>query len=147
MRAEVYPSIESDCAELLARATEADRADMVRGWGVPMEEGLRLSFEASAPDERWTIAKDGEVAGMFGCTPEGNVWLMRTGAFDALALRFIRRSKPYIDAMVERHGEIRGFASVEHDRLMRWLAWAGFEITDLGNGYFMCVKRTKKAVR
>ena len=147
MRAEVYPSIESDCAELLARATEADRADMVRGWGVPMEEGLRLSFEASAPDERWTIAKDGEVAGMFGCTPEGNVWLMRTGAFDALALRFIRRSKPYIDAMVERHGEIRGFASVEHGKLVRLLALGVFEITDLGNGYFMCVKRTKKAVR
>lgn len=142
MKVDVTPSKTGDCAELLARVSSEDRADMLRGWGMPMEEALLMSVEASEQDGRWTIRKDGAVIGMFGCTPEGNFWLMRAKDFDSIAIRFIRRSSAYIDAMAERHGEIHGFASNAHEKLLRWLRWAGFEIKDLKNGYFQCTKRS-----
>ena len=142
MKVEVVTAERGHCNALLAVMSEGDRLDMIRGWGMPMEQALPLSFEASSPDERWTILKDGNVIGMFGCTPDGIVWLMRSADFDAVAIRFIRQAEPYIDALVERHGEIRGFAHNEHKKLIRWLQWAGFKIQELDNrDYFQCVKR------
>ena len=130
MKTDVIPAREEHCRVLAAALDGADgypwNGDFIREhWGVEPEAGLLASLKGSPLC--WSILIDGQIAGMFGCMEDGQVWLTTAPAIDRAKLRFIRQSRPYIEQMAERLGSVYGCAHRDNVPLLRWLEWCGFE--------------------
>ena len=127
---------------LLAEALDEAGGEMIRKyWGIEPAEGLERSFEASSLC--WTILVDGRVAGMFGCSGgedgTGYAWLTTAPAIEKVRLRFVRRSRQYIDRMLQRHGALVCYAHVENRPLLAWLQWSGFRVEEKDGVFLKCV--------
>ncbi len=140
-RGRVVPATADLCEALIARVPPEDDADMRRGWGMSSAEAIRKSFAALGPS--YMILADGEPVGIFGCAPDGNLWMMRGEGIESVAVQFIRRAQPYFDAWLELYGHIYAFFWRENRKLLRFMEWSGFAATDLGNGYVRCDKRRR----
>ena len=130
MRTEVIEARPEHCAALAAALDAAEgypwNGDFIRKhWGVEPEQGLLSSLEGSPLC--WSILIDGQIAGMFGCMEDGQVWLTTAPAIDRAKLRFIRQSRPYIEKMAARLGSVYGCAHKDNAPLLQWLKWCGFE--------------------
>jgi hypothetical protein len=135
-KARVVPATRGHALALAGDVGRDDALDLERGWGhTPLEaatESLRQSDGGC-----WAIvtARD-EVAAMFGAAGDGNIWMMTGKAFDRhVALRFVRESGPYIDALLGKYGRLYGTINANNVKMTRWLLRSGFRINDLGNGY------------
>ena len=129
------------CRLLAEAMDEAGREMIRRYWGVEPAEGLERSFEASSLC--WTILVDGRVAGMFGCSGDeggtGYAWLTTAPDIEKVRLRFIRRSRGYIERMLQRHGTLVSYAHVENRPLLAWLQWSGFRVEGREGDFLKCV--------
>ena len=129
------------CRLLAEAMDEAGRAMIRRYWGIEPAEGLERSFEASSLC--WTILVDGRVAGMFGCSGgeggTGCAWMTTAPDIEKVRLRFIRRSRQYIDRMLQRHGTLISWAHVENRPLLAWLQWSGFRVEEREGDFLKCV--------
>lgn len=129
---------------LLADAMDEQGRELIRkGWGVEPAEGLERAFGISPLC--WTILVDGNVAGMFGCSGDeggtGYAWLTTAPGIEKVRLRFIRRSRQYIDRMLERHGVLASWAHEENKSLLAWLQWSGFRVSGKEGEFLKCVCR------
>jgi hypothetical protein len=115
--------------------------DLETGWGKTAGEAIREAIEAS-DGGCWAILTSGRVAGIFGAVGDGNVWIITGRAFedDRLAYRFVRRSGEYIEKLLNMHHRLYGYINLKNTRMISWLKWSGFDMTDLGNGYARCEK-------
>ena len=127
MKTEVITAKLQHCAELAANLDEAGRDLIINNWDVAPEDGITDSFKASPLC--WTILVDNKVAGMFGCTDDGNAWLTTAPEIEKVKLRFVRQSRPYIKQMAEYcGGGLVSYAHKDNQLLLRWLEWSGFDI-------------------
>lgn len=127
---------------LLAEAMDEAGREMIRKyWDIEPAEGLERSFEASSLC--WTILVNGRAAGMFGCSGgedgTGYAWLTTAPDIEKVRLRFIRRSRGYIDRMLQRHGTLISWAHVENRPLLAWLQWSGFRVEEREGDFLKCV--------
>lgn len=127
---------------LLAEALDEEGRNLIRKyWGIEPAEGLERSFEASSLC--WTILVDGNVAGMFGCSGgedgTGYAWMTTAPDIEKVRLRFIRRSRQYIDRMLQRHGALASWAHAENRPLLAWLQWSGFRVEGREGDFLKCV--------
>ena len=131
----VRASIPEDVDALIPNIPIEDNEDVIRGWGMTSSESLRKIFPMC--DECFSIIDDGEVVGMFGVLPDGNVWLMRARGLDNgnVALRFVRHGHEHIERWLQKYGRLIGYISKDYKKFIRWLVWEGFEVTDIGRGY------------
>ena len=131
------------CRLLASAMDEAGREMIRKYWGIEPAEGLERSFEASSLC--WTILVDGRVAGMFGCSGDeggtGYAWLTTAPDIEKVRLRFIRRSRGYIERMLQRHGALVSWAHVENRPLLAWLQWSGFRVSGKEGEFLKCVCR------
>lgn len=130
MRTEVIEARPEHCQVLAATLNAADGypwgGDFIREhWGVEPERGLFDSMMGSPLC--WSILIDGQIAGMFGCMEDGQVWLTTAPAIDRAKLRFIRQSRPYIEKMAARLGGVYGCVHKDNKPLRQWLKWSGFK--------------------
>ena len=142
MRTEVIPAREEHCRVLAAALDGADgypwNGDFIREhWGVEPEAGLLASLKGSPLC--WSILIDGQIAGMFGCMEDAQVWLTTAPAIERVKLRFIRQSKTYLNQMAERcGGYLQAVAHKGNKLLMGWLMWSGFEIKGETGDFWLC---------
>lgn len=127
---------------LLAEALDDEGRNLIRKyWGVEPTEGLERSFEVSSLC--WTILVDGRTAGMFGCSGgedgTGYAWMTTAPDIEKVRLRFIRRSRQYIDRMLQRHGALVSWAHAENRPLLAWLQWSGFRVEEKDGVFLKCV--------
>ena len=130
MRTGVIEAKPEHCRALAAKLDAAEgypwNGDFIREhWDIEPEQGLLSSLEGSPLC--WSILIDGEIAGMFGCMEDGQVWLTTAPAIDRAKLRFIRQSRPYIEKMAARLGGVYGCAHRDNQPLIQWLKWCGFK--------------------
>jgi hypothetical protein len=113
-----------------------DARDLERGWGLKPDEAVLDALRHSGGRCYAIVTGDSSVAGMFGSTIDGNVWMMTGKAFDKrVALQFLRESGPWVERLLEEHGRLYGHISANNLKMVRWLESSGFEIEDMGNGY------------
>jgi hypothetical protein len=113
-----------------------DAKDLEDGWGCKADEALLRAFRYSGGCCYAIIAGDSGVAGIFGSTLDGNIWMITGRAFDRhIARRFVRESGQYIDMFMGKYGRLYGHINAKNLKMIRWLECSGFEIEDLGNGY------------
>ncbi len=127
---------------LLAEALDDEGRNLIRKyWGIEPAEGLERSFEVSSLC--WTILVDGRTAGMFGCSggkdETGYAWMTTAPDIEKVRLRFIRRSRQYIDRMLQRHGVLLSWAHAENRPLLAWLQWSGFRVEGREGDFLKCV--------
>lgn len=127
---------------LLAEALDDEGRNLIRKyWGIEPAEGLERSFEVSSLC--WTILVDGRTAGMFGCSGgedgTGYAWMTTAPDIEKVRLRFIRRSRQYIDRMLQRHGALVSWAHAENRPLLAWLQWSGFRVEGREGDFLKCV--------
>lgn len=129
------------CRLLASAMDEAGREMIRKYWGIEPAEGLERSFEASSLC--WTILVEGKPAGMFGCSGDeggtGYAWLTTAPDVAKVRLRFIRRSRQYIDRMLQRHGVLASWAHEENKSLLAWLQWSGFHVEGKEGDFLKCV--------
>jgi hypothetical protein len=133
----IAPATKEHAGALIPRVPPEDNEDMLRGWGMTSADAL---MPLCGNADTWTVFAFGEPAAMFGCLPDGAVWLIRGDNLASVSIRFIRHAGPVIDEWVRRYGRVYCHFSVRYKKLLRWLLWEGFEMTDLGNGYVRCEK-------
>lgn len=127
---------------LLADAMDDEGRGLIRKyWGIEPADGLEQSYESSSLC--WTILVDGKSAGMFGCSGEeggtGYAWLTTAPDVEKVRLRFIRRSRQYIDRMLQRHGVLVSWAHAKNKPLLAWLQWSGFRVEGKEGDFLKCV--------
>ena len=133
---------ESAHCRLLADAMDEAGREMIRRyWRMEPAEALGQALRSSPLC--WTILVDGSVAGMFGCSGgedgTGYAWLTTAPPIEKVRLRFIRRSRQYIDRMLQRHGTLVSYAHVENRPLLAWLQWSGFRVEGREGDFLKCV--------
>ena len=108
-------------------------------WSGSAEDVVSLLIERSA--EAWAIViGDVYVAAVFGVAGGGNIWFVVSRDFYRIGIRFIRRCGPYIDDIVQRHGYVWCKFLAGQTKMIRWLKYAGFEITPEADGFVRCEK-------
>ena len=129
----VRVAVLNDVDVLIPIIPAEDNVDLIRGWGMPADVILRFVFPAS--DECFSILFNGRVVGLFGVMSSGNIWLMRGIGIDNVALRFVRHGHEFVDRWLVKYGRLFGYISKDYKKFIRWLAWEGFHMIDLNNGY------------
>ena len=138
MQSRIIKAETQHCAELASRLDKAASDFIKNYWQIDPKAGLLKSLSDSILC--WSILLDGKVAGMFGCTREGNVWLTTAPDINnKTAIRFIRQSQGYIKRMQEECGELFCYAHKDNIKLINWLLWSGFEITGEIGDFKSCV--------
>lgn len=132
--------------ELLAETMDDAGKELIRaGWGVEALEGLERACAACPSHLLWTILLGGKVVGMFGCAdsetePEvGYPWLTTAPGIEKIKLRFIRRSRGYVEKMFARHDVLMSYAHRDNKPLLGWLRWCGFRVEETEGEFFKCV--------
>jgi hypothetical protein len=133
----IAPATKEHAGALIPRVPPEDSEDMLRGWGTSSADAL-MSLCGNA--DTWTIFAFGEPAGMFGCTPDGAMWLIRGDNLASISIRFIRHAGPVIDEWARRYRMVYCHVSKDYKKLLRWLRRERFTLFDLGNGYVRCEK-------
>jgi hypothetical protein len=113
-----------------------DASDLEKGWGQSPDAAVLDAYRHSGGRCYAIVTGDSKVAGIFGSTLDGNIWMITGRAFDRrIARRFVRESGRYIDMFMEKYGRLYGHINANNLKMIRWLEYSGFEIENLGNGY------------
>lgn len=104
---------------------KADLQEIEAASGADPVDVLRVSAERSAP-ACTIIDNEGNIAGMFGCVPDGTVWLLGADALIQPPLRrqFLRECRRYVDALP--YPLLHNYVDERNTVHIRWLQWMGF---------------------
>ncbi len=110
---------------LAPRLRQADRQEIEAASGLNPVDALRESAESSVPSCT-IIGNDHHIAGMFGCVPDGRVWLLGSDALiqNPLKRQFLKECRKYVDALP--YPLLHNVIDVRNIVHMRWLNWMGF---------------------
>ncbi|MDR1515656.1 MAG: hypothetical protein LBS45_08175 [Synergistaceae bacterium] len=135
-RAHVFHATPEHALALSDNLYPEDARDLERGWGCKPDEVVLDAFRHSGGSCYAIVTDDSSVAGIFGSTIDGNIWMMTGKAFDKrVAFQFIRESGPWVEQLIKKHGRLYGHINANNLKMIRWLESSGFEIEDLENGY------------
>lgn len=110
---------------LAPRLRKADLMEIEAASGADPVDALRESAESSAPSCT-IIDNEGNIAGMFGCVPDGRVWLLGSDALiqNPLRQQFLRECRQYVDALP--YPLLHNVIDIRNKVHIRWLRWMGF---------------------
>lgn len=94
------------------------------------------SIMMSDMDLLWTIEREGEPIGCFGCGL-GIPWLLGTDGMLRIKKQFLRECLPYLKRMKDRYGILHNWVWEKNAPSRIWLRWCGFkevECRALGSG-------------
>jgi hypothetical protein len=78
-----------------------------------------------------TVEKEGEPIAMFGIHPievlgsKAIIWMLGSQELDTIGVRFIRRSRRFIDMFLEYYPFLYNYVSTENMPSLQWLRWLG----------------------
>jgi hypothetical protein len=113
-----------DERQLATCLRKADRMEIEAASGARPVDVLRWSAERSAP--ACSIIYEDRVVGMFGCVPDGTVWLLGADALvqPPLVRQFLRECRRYVDALP--YPLLHNLVDERNTVHIRWLQWMGF---------------------
>lgn len=123
---------------LKGRIPAEDDEDMRAGWSMSSGDMLHHAYEES--EEVWTLLSGNDVVGMWGCGPNGNIWMIRGEGMERIAIKFIRRSLEVFERLTAKHGTIFCVVNQRYGKLIRWLGWCGFTTEMYDAAYVRCFK-------
>ncbi len=133
-RVEVVPARPEHLAPIAQAMREADRAEV---WAAAMlRPGEALALSLAASPLAWAGLVDGRPACLFGASAaapgsdHGVPWLLGTDAVEGNAVAFLRRNRPYVEAMQDRFGILSNHVDARNTASIRWLGWLGFILGD-----------------
>jgi hypothetical protein len=96
---------------------------------------LLLTMSVMMSEDAWVITVDDEPVSVFGCAPEGVVWMMGTPEmWKPHAARVIaKQTAHYVQRWHDQFGwaDLWNWVDARNIQSARWLKWSGFEIADV----------------
>lgn len=126
------PSTIEDVEFLSTRLKDADIREVWSSHHYTPHEALTISMEKSIIC--LTISNKGVPLGMFGITAEtylsdvGLIWLLTSDDINKIKIRFLRRSKDFVDLMLGRFSVLYNFTSADHTESIGWLRHIGADM-------------------
>lgn len=130
-RARVVQATEEHIAVIAANVREADRIEFAalhRNAGTVMKHGLEVSTLC------WTGLIDEEPVCMFGVATvgfllpgHGRPWMVGSKGLDRHALKFLRRCKPQVQAMLDAYPVLGNYVALSNEKAIAWLKWMKFQ--------------------
>ena len=130
----VRSSTESDVKYLGPRLRCSDANEVWASHHHGAEESVRLSFEKSLVC--LTIVRHGTPIGMFGINPESIlsnravIWFLASEDIEKIKIRFLRRSKDFINKMLESYGVLYNWCEATNYDSLLWLKMLGAKIEE-----------------
>lgn len=127
--AKVRISKEDDIAKIASDMRKSDIEEVWASHHLTPEAALSSSFKES--DICLTVTIDDEPVAMFGTAPvnllgsQAAVWLLATNKFCCISKRFLKRSRAFIKAMLEKHPHLINFVDVRNTPSIKWLKFCG----------------------
>lgn len=116
-----------DELDLACRLRVADLQELQAGTEMSPEDCLREGAEQSVPSCT-IIGNIGFVAGMFGVTENGRVWLLGSDELvqKPLVKQFLQECKLWLDKLQDIHPLLFNYIDERNTVHRRWLKWMGF---------------------
>lgn len=130
---DVVPARASHLRRIAAVMRQADRDEIAASSGRSPLSALSYSLRNSS--EAWTVLIDGRPEMMFGVgdlnilAGVGSPWLLGSDAVWRHRREFVRRSRWWIDHMLERYGVLRNAVDCRNTASIRWLKWMGCDFS------------------
>jgi hypothetical protein len=118
---------DGDEYDLAPRLRAADLREIEAASGRDPLDVLREGAELSVPSCT-IIGNIGFVAGMFGATPDGRVWLLGSDELVTYPLnrQFLKECRVWCDKMLNLYPLLHNVIDERNDVHIRWLKWMGF---------------------
>lgn len=110
----------------------ADQEEIVAATGLPVQESLLRSIAISNGGAWVGIHKD-RIEAVFGVVESPFLavpWFVATDKFHEFWLKFVRESREFIYALLDRYGLLVNFVDSRHTEAIRWLRWLGFVVDE-----------------
>lgn len=110
----------------------ADRQEILDSTGQDPYSALMRSYENS--DDCWTGLLDNEPFVCFGAIRlrllgnTGSVWLLGTPIMEKATIAIGRKSRYYIQRMLQRFSMLENYVSCENTVSIKWLGWCGAKL-------------------
>jgi hypothetical protein len=120
-------STATDCRDLSPRLRQADLDELNAFSGEQPEIALNHARKMSVDCS--TMIIDHEIAGMFGITANGCVWMVSTDALPRKAKTFMRASRGILNTWLLQHRMLWNVVDERNTTHIRWLKHMGFTFT------------------
>lgn len=127
----VRPSTLDDVELLAQNLRPEDIAEIAAASGMSPYSALSHGLEKSR--YCFTMEAEGDLVGMFGVVPSelpgvGVIWLLATPNIEKHALKFLRRSRAWADALNQEFPILWNVVDARNELHLKWLKWLDFEI-------------------
>ncbi|TFW04295.1 hypothetical protein E4M02_04280 [Brevundimonas sp. S30B] len=122
---------------IAANLRDGDRDEMIAANPLltigPPDALLLLTMSVMQSEQAWVITDQDEPVCIFGCAPEGIVWMMGTPGMwkPRPAAVVAKATAAYVERLHERWPCLWNWVDARNVQSARWLRWSGFEIADV----------------
>ena len=122
----------SDVFELAKNMRDADKKEIWKSHHRTPEEALLSGFTESI--FCLTVEHKESPIAMFGVVPEmflsnnATVWMLASPKLEEIQKTFIKRSKHFIDLMLNYYPMLSNFVDIENKHSIKWLKWCGAKL-------------------
>ena len=124
---------------IAANLRDGDRDEMIATNSLPTigppDALLLLTTSVMLSQDAWIITVDDVPVSVFGCAPDGVVWMMGTpGMWEPRPARVIAKATgKYVQRWHDEFGwpDLWNWVDARNVLSARWLKWSGFEIADV----------------
>lgn len=131
----VVPATAYHTLDLAYRLRAADIEEIKASSGLAPEEAL--SFSVLSSRKAWAVVHKGRTEAIFGVAPwplmtdVGSPWLLASERFTSIGRYVARNTSPFVAELEREFPVLCNYVDARHTASIRWLLWAGFEITGL----------------
>ena len=129
----VVPATPYHTMDLAYRLRPADVEEIKASSGRTPEEALCASVASSR--KAWALVHNGRCEAIFGIAPwpltsdVGAPWLLASERFETLGRYVLKQTDAYTSELEKEFPVLCNYVDARHTASIRWLRWAGFEIT------------------
>jgi hypothetical protein len=127
----------SELIELDLNMREEDRRECLSLSGVPPLISMSNALKIGCPIFSM-ISNDEKVAGAFGVVKDGMygwVWMLCTDVLVDNAFEFLRKCRPVVKELNERHPVLTNVVDERNEVHIKWLKWCGFKFINRHEKY------------
>lgn len=117
---------EEDIKEIALNIRESEKQELWDIDHLTPEKALRISFKNSPIC--WTVTRLEKPVAIFGVGEPNICWMICTKEFSKLNNEFLKRSKEFINIMLESYPVLENYVSVDNIPSIKWLSFCGAKL-------------------
>jgi hypothetical protein len=119
----------NDANQIIPRLRKQDLEEVKASHGLSGKDAVLLSLNGKEPS--YVAELDGKILCFFGCDEAdigGSPWLLGTDELSSFPISLFRKSRKYIDSILNQYGYLENYVDARNTLSIQWLKWLGFTI-------------------